>query len=281
LPRLETDFEAGFAAPGRCINGEPNSMGTLKMRRCDGVTVPVGAAVLAAVLAFMGAPLVAAQAPMPTDAPGSPAHRPHAHPRPAAAQPLTPAPAPASETSEAHAAEGTTATPETPHWPVNDQAAVAAVTWDSQGLRIDAANSSLQQILKDISTATGAKVEGMSTDERVFGAYGPGQARDVLSQLLQGAGYNVMMIGDQGQGAPREILLSVRRSSDAQAANNKSGANNGDEDAADNEPDEPPVQPQPMPMRPGFGPGGPRGGPQRMQDMRNQQQPPQNNQPQN
>ena len=50
----------------------------------------------------------------------------------------------------------------------------------------------------------------MNSDERVFGAYGlRSQARDVLAQLLQGSGYNVIMIGDQGQGTPRQLLLSA------------------------------------------------------------------------
>jgi hypothetical protein len=144
--------------------------------------------------------------------------------------------------------------PEAPHWPVNDHAALAAVTWDSHGLRIEATNSSLQQILKDVATATGAKVEGLGTDERVFGEFGPGQARDVLSKLLHGSGYNVIMIGDQGQGAPRQIVLSSRNSSEAQAPAKKSVTDADDEDADDVE-DQP--QPAPAPLvRPGFSPGG-------------------------
>jgi hypothetical protein len=99
-----------------------------------------------------------------------------------------------------------------PKWPVNSDPAKPAVTWDSHGLRIDAANASLHQILDQVATATGAKVEGMGNDERVFGQYGPGEARDVLSQLLHGSGYNVLLIGDQGQGTPREIVLSARQS---------------------------------------------------------------------
>jgi hypothetical protein len=161
------------------------------------------------------------------------------------------------------------AAPVLPKWPVNEKPGQATVTWDSHGLSIDAANSSLQQILKDISTATGATVDGLSGDERVFGAYGPGQARDVLSQLLLGAGYNIIMIGDRGQGAPRQILLSSRRSKDDQAAANRNGANENDDDAADNDADEQPVQPQP-PMRPGF-PGGPPRNPQQMMQERMQQ----------
>ncbi len=53
------------------------------------------------------------------------------------------------------------------------------------------------------------KLEGMDQDQRIFGTYGPGPARDVLSQLLDGSGYNVLMIGDRGQGTPRRIVLSA------------------------------------------------------------------------
>jgi hypothetical protein len=40
--------------------------------------------------------------------------------------------------------------PELPKWPANEKAVQATVTWDSQGLRIEAANSSLEQILNDL-----------------------------------------------------------------------------------------------------------------------------------
>jgi len=164
--------------------------------------------------------------------------------------------------------------PELPKWPVDDKANLAAVIWDSQGLRIDAENSSLQQILKDVETATGATVEGDVNDERVFGAFGPGLARDVLSQLLQGSGYNVVMIGDLGKGAPRQIVLSSRTSGDAQGAN-KTPSGNGDDDSADNDNEEPqqPQQPFMNPARSGFTPGGPPRTPQQiMQEMQQRQQ---------
>lgn len=155
--------------------------------------------------------------------------------------------------------------PDLPKWPVNEKPGQPTVTWDSHGLSIAAANSSLQQIMKDISAATGMKVEGMSSDERVFGVYGPGQARDVLSQLLQGAGYNVIMIGDQGQGTPRQLLLSARHAGDGQGQQNRNSANGGDDDnsADDSAADDQPVQPPPM--RPGF-PG--RTPQQRMEEQR-------------
>ncbi|MGA2671733.1 MAG: hypothetical protein ABSE99_00785 [Terracidiphilus sp.] len=234
-------------------------------------------AVLAAALAIT---LAGAQTPSAPQT-SAPAHKPaHPHKRPGAAHPG----AAAAQAVSATAAPATPPKPVLPDWPVNDKPAAASVTWDSRGLRIDASNSSLQQILNDVAASTGAKVEGLSSDERIFGAYGPGQARDVLSQLLEGSGYNVLMIGDQGQGAPRQILLTARHAGDAQPAANNSQPGSSDDDA---DTDDQPQTPPPAPVRPGFAPGGPPRTPQqiemeqRMQQQRAQQPPPQGNPPQN
>jgi hypothetical protein len=217
--------------------------------------------------AFFGTPVLAAQTPATAPA-AAPAHKTtsthtsaHPHKRPTTAHVQTAAykAAPAPVTPHA---------PATPLWPANETPAQASVTWDSRGLRIEAANSSLMQILKDVSTVTGAKVEGLNADQRIFGAYGPGLARDVLSQLLQGSGYNVLMIGDQGQGAPRQIVLSSRRTGEVtQAANNNPAASAADDDVDTDE------QPQAPPLRPGFAPGAPPRSPQQiMQEMQQRQQ---------
>ncbi|MGD0735293.1 MAG: hypothetical protein ABR976_09110 [Terracidiphilus sp.] len=182
---------------------------------------------------------LSAQSPATPTAPTqNPAPKPaHPHKRSSATHPaavpppVTPAPV-------------TPPAPEIPKWPANEKPEDATVTWDSQGLRINASNSSLEQILDQVSTATGAKVEGIDKDERIFGAYGPGQPRDVLSQLLEGSGYNVLMIGDQGQGAPRQIVLSPRHPVDALAAKNATPTPAVDED---NDVEE---QPQPQDQRP-------------------------------
>jgi len=218
---------------------------------------------LLAVLAvtLCGTQMLAAQTPA-TAVPAKPtasAHKP-VHPRkhPVAAHAQSPTPH--------SAATAPTLAPEVPKWPSNEKPSPASVTWDKQGLRIDAANSSLAQILEDVATATGAKVEGFDADQRIFGVYGPGQARDVLSQLLLGSGYNVMLVGDQGQGTPRVIVLSSRHAGTAvQAAN---AAPDSDEDADTDE--EPAQQPQATPpTRPGFAPGG---SPRAFQQMQRQQQ---------
>jgi len=130
-------------------------------------------------------------------------------------------------------------TPPPPDWPVNDKAVPASVDWNGRVLSVSATNSSLQQILSDISTATGVKVEGAATDQRIYGSYGPAPARDVLSELLDGSGYNVMMIGDQGQGTPRTLVLTAKSSGPApHPGANAQARPSSDDDAEDPEPAE-------------------------------------------
>ena len=207
------------------------------------------------------------QAPATATGKKSPRH----HARPAAAQ------APA----QAEPSVPDPPQPEPPKWPVNDTPNKPAVTWDSSGLKIDADNSSLHDILKEVSADTGAKVEGLGADERVFGAYGPGTARDVISQLLHGSSYNVLMIGDQGAGTPRQIVLSARRTgNNPQQANRPSQQDQPDEDIPDQPEDndqsgQPPIingQP-PMPIPPPQGPpGAPRTPQQVLQELQQRQQ---------
>jgi hypothetical protein len=188
--------------------------------------------------------------------------------------------------------------PEPPKWPVDNTPNKPSVVWDSAGLKIQANNSSLHDILKEVSADTGAKVEGIGADERVFGEFGPGTARDVVSQLLHGSSYNVLLIGDQGSGTPREIVLSARRAgSTAQQPNRQvqQPVDQPDEDVMPDQPEDndqsgqPPIinngRP-PMQMGP-QGPPGPPGAPrtpqqvlqelqqrqQQIQDQQQQQQP--------
>jgi hypothetical protein len=223
-----------------------------------GLRVFAPLALLAA--ALCGAQMLGAQTPATTVQPAKPHKAAHPHKRLVVAAPA-PAPSPTAAPVAA-----TPPAPELPKWPANEKSAKASITWDSQGLRIDAANSSLEEILMDVATLTGAKLEGFDADQRVFGAFGPGPARDVLSQLLLGSGYNVMMIGDQGQGTPRRIVLSSRHAGAATPAATPAPAGS-DEDA---ETEEQPPQQYPPPIRPGFPPGGRT--PQQMQEMQRQQQ---------
>jgi len=260
-------------------------------RVCRFVAFSVVSASMAAAPAFLADDLLAQQAPSP-QAPASQAAAPktptptptptsahsrkssRSHGKAAAAQP---AQEPAAEVSV------TPPAPPPPDWPANDHPSEANVTWDSTGLRIVAANSSLAQIMKAIAADTGATVQGMAQDQRIFGIYGPGRARDVISQLLDGSGYNVLMVGDLGQGTPRQIVLTSQAPGGPQppGAGNPSPANEEDTEAEQEPPQEPEPPPQQQPPN-GAAPAVPvRTQQQIMQELRDRQQQIQQQQPQN
>jgi hypothetical protein len=166
-----------------------------------------------------------------------PALHAHKHAKPAVATPTATAKPPAPVVQE----------PPKPDWPVNSKPNPAAISWDASGLRIQASNSSLEQILKEVTTLTGATVEGLGQDERVFGVYGPGPAREVLARLFYGSSYNILLIGDQGQGTPRQILLTSR---DGKAVAKAPNGGAQEDDADDVEQDDQPQEPQPPPQQP-------------------------------
>lgn len=166
------------------------------------------------------------------------------------------------------------ADPPLPLWPANDHPNDATIVWNSRGLRIDASNSSLQQILREVSTDIGVKITGLNGDLRVFGTYGPGAARDVLSQLLDGSGYNVLMVGELGQGTPRQVVLTKQPTGPAPPVANSPNSGNDDSSADVEEPPQPQAPPpQPPNMPSGFGPGSqPRTPQQILQEMQQRQQ---------
>lgn len=210
-------------------------------------------------LAGLAIPLSAQTHPQPAiSSQSSPAHHAGAHRHTAKAAKPSPEPAPPPP-------------PPMPDWPINDQPKAASVTWDSSGLKIDASNSSLRQILSDVATTTGMKVEGLNNDERVYGDYGPGSASDVLSDLLKGTGYNFLLMGQQAPGTPLEVVLSARSAAPpASAQPPASMQNDVDEDNSDTEIDDRLQGPS---IRPGFAPGGPPRTPQQvMEEMQQRQQ---------
>jgi hypothetical protein len=178
--------------------------------------------------------------------------------------------------------------PPPPNWPANDKAAPASVSWNGRDLTIAATNSSLAQILTEVSTATGVKVEGEQSDQRIFGSYGPASARDVLNQLLDGSGYNVLIIGDKGEGTPRELVLTAKghAASGGPGQNAQGRQNSEDEEPQPPEPPEQPEQPNNLIQHRPFGMQGAQGRTpeqlqqelqQRQQQLQQQQQPQQPN----
>jgi hypothetical protein len=84
----------------------------------------------------------------------------------------------------------------------------AQIAFAGDTLSIHADNSSLTAILRQVATKSGMQIEGLSNDERVFGTFGPGAPRDVLADLLNGTAYNLVLLGDLSNGAPRELILT-------------------------------------------------------------------------
>lgn len=213
---------------------------------------------LACILAFACASALAASAQTPQPAHHAARSR-HRIAKPAAGQPVQPVAPPAP------------AAPPAPKWPVNDPAAPPTVTLNSQGLHIIAENSSLSSILNQVSTETGAKIEGLSDDERVFGDYGPGSPREVLAQLFNGANYNVLILGDLAQNEPIHVVLTPRRAGAPSQANGRPQQQEQEEDIP--EPQEEPPQPYQPPVmnRPPNQPMRPMTPQERMQEMQERQ----------
>jgi hypothetical protein len=169
--------------------------------------------------------------------------------QPAAAQPAPSAPA----APPTPAAPSTPAAPTTPvatdvapsllQQPAQD----AKIVFDNNRLSIHAENSSLAGILHQVASSSGMKVEGLGGDERVFGTFGPGAPRDVIADLLNGTAYNVALIGDLDNGAPRELILTPTTHGAAASAPapqaNADDAN--DQESQDVPPTPPPDVPQP------------------------------------
>jgi hypothetical protein len=112
-------------------------------------------------------------------------------------------------------------------------------------LTIVANNSSLGEILHAIHSQTGAMVEipGNPTD-RVFGQFGPGPARDVLSSLLNGSHFNYILLGSASN--PDElqrVILTAKSGGPTTSAPEP-------QTSASNQPPQPAMN-APMPFRPG------------------------------
>jgi hypothetical protein len=98
-----------------------------------------------------------------------------------------------------------------PQAPAQPPSHRAQVGYSNGLLSVSADNSSLNQILREVSSLTGMKITGGVTDERVYGSYGPADTSTVLSALLRGTGSNMMLIFSATQTqTPSELVLTPR-----------------------------------------------------------------------
>jgi hypothetical protein len=145
-----------------------------------------------------------------------------------------PQPAPAQDPAPAQPAQTYAPLPTTP-------ARRATVSYTAGQLAVVAANSSLNQILRDISHSANIKITGGVAEERVFGNYGPGTPLEVLTSLLDGTGSNMFLV--QGSaGHASELVLTTRTGGPTPPNPNASRF-----DAQDDQP-APPIAPPPGPQ---------------------------------
>ncbi len=201
--------------------------------------------------------------------------------QPAAATPQAGTPSAASQPNAPSGPSDATAAPAAPAPrplppSLSDKPAQAArITLSGGQLSVEANNSSLSEILEEVSSSGGMTIDGLDKDQRVFGVYGPGNPRDIIAELLDGAGYNFLMVGQTDAGTPREIVLTTRSNAplSSPGAMASSQAEEEEEPAPNNYPTEqvtpPPAPPaQQNPVQPRT----PQQIIQELQQMRQQQQ---------
>jgi hypothetical protein len=85
----------------------------------------------------------------------------------------------------------------------------ASVRYIDGQIQVSANDSSLNQILREISRATGMTITGGVADQRVFGSYGPASPSTILATLLDGTGTN-MLLREGSELTPPELVLTPR-----------------------------------------------------------------------
>ena len=110
---------------------------------------------------------------------------------------------PSSQTTAAQSTPQYTGSPQYTAAPPLPQPHRADVSYRNGLLTVAAANSSLNQILREISRQTGMKITGGVADERVFGTYGPAAPGKVLNSLLDGTGSNMLLHAERLRGTRR------------------------------------------------------------------------------
>lgn len=142
----------------------------------------------------------------------------------------------------------------TPQTPAQMPPQRAQVTYSDGQLAVQANNSSLNQILRQIEHETGIKVTGGVAEERVFGKYGPGSTDSVLNALLDGTESNMLLV-QRDTSSPGELILTPRHGGPTPPNPNAESFDEDQDDAADHSRPAPPQQlhppyPRPIPEQP-------------------------------
>ena len=97
--------------------------------------------------------------------------------------------------------------------PLDSIAAVAPqVTFQNNQLTINAPNSTLADILRAVRKQTGAEIDIPSAPERVVTHLGPGPARSVVADLLNGSRFNYVLLGSPSDDSTLARVVLVAKS---------------------------------------------------------------------
>ncbi len=122
---------------------------------------------------------------------------------------------------EAPAAQRVPARPAVPLRPSQMPAVPPRVSLENGVLTIVAENSTMADILTQLRAATGIKIEtvGGPSGERVAARIGPAPVRDVILSLVQGSGYDFIILGVEGQpDAVERVILTPKTAAGAVTA---------------------------------------------------------------
>jgi len=86
------------------------------------------------------------------------------------------------------------------------------VSYENSQLTIVAPNSTLGDILRAVRKQTGAEIDIPSAPERVVTHLGPGPAREVMAELLNGSRFNYVLLGSQTDAAMLTRVVLVAKS---------------------------------------------------------------------
>lgn len=100
-------------------------------------------------------------------------------------------------------------TPAPPLPPAEQPATPATVDFNNGQLTIRAQNSGLLSILGQVQRQTGLVIDGLSHDQRVYGQYGPGSISSTLTALLNGTGYDFVIVGGANAHDTARLILST------------------------------------------------------------------------
>lgn len=112
-----------------------------------------------------------------------------------------------------------------PQMPLDSMAAVPPrVTYQNGQLTIVSPNSTLGDILRAVKKQTGAEIEVPPATERVVTTLGPGPAREVIAELLNGSRFNYVLLGSpEDSSALTRVVLVAKSGPENVVANNPGG----------------------------------------------------------